>query len=135
MTTRWSPPATRWTCSTSAIRSTAWTGTPAPSGCSPAACSTATPPSGASSTCSRSGSPKMLSPRRKAAEENAEFPCGFAPLRELLVRQNVHDVAILDDVDLAFQAIDALGLGLFHRADSLELFKGNDLGADETLGE
>src|SRR5262245_46013591 len=53
----------------------------------------------------------------------------------LLIRQDVHDVAVLDEVGLALEAVDALGLGLFHGAKLLELFIGDDLGADEAFGE
>src|SRR5262249_49140914 len=46
--------------------------------------------------------------------------------------EDVHDVAVFDDVGLAFQAIDAVRLRFLHRADALEIVVADHLGADET---
>src|SRR3974390_1680639 len=43
----------------------------------------------------------------------------------------MHDIPILDDIGLAFQAINAVRLRLLHRADAAEIVKANDLGPDK----
>ena len=47
----------------------------------------------------------------------------------------VDDVAVLDDVFLAFEPLQVPGFGLFEGAGCLELVECGDLGADEALGE
>ena len=47
----------------------------------------------------------------------------------------IDDVAVLDDVFLAFEPLQVLGLGLLDRAGLLEVVERGDLGADEALGQ
>src|SRR5436309_937070 len=45
--------------------------------------------------------------------------------------QDMEDIAVLDDVGFAFQAIDAVALGFLHGADAAEVVVADDLAADE----
>ena len=47
----------------------------------------------------------------------------------------VDDVAVLDDVVLAFEPLEVLGLHFLHRAGAVQVVEGGDLGADEAPGE
>jgi hypothetical protein len=74
----------------------------------------------------------LLNVSRAAAREGAsqKETAWLAPSS-----QNVHDVAVLHDVRLSFQPVDAVVLGLLHRADFLEVVVANHFRADEALGE
>src|SRR5215470_11579848 len=47
----------------------------------------------------------------------------------------VDDVAVLDDVLLAFEPLEVLGLGILERAGCAKVVEGGHLGADESLGQ
>ena len=47
----------------------------------------------------------------------------------------VDDIAVLDDVFLAFEPLKVLGLGFLERAGLVEIVEGRDLGPDEALGD
>src|SRR5581483_298565 len=49
--------------------------------------------------------------------------------------EDVHDVAVLHEVGLALQPVDAVLLGLLHRAEAAEVVVADDLGADEAAGQ
>ena len=49
----------------------------------------------------------------------------------LYIEQEIDDVAVLHHIFLAFAADLALCLGVGHGAEALQVFKGDDLGADE----
>ena len=56
--------------------------------------------------------------------------------RSLLdVEQEVDDVAVFHDVFFAFAADFALGFGVGHGAEGLQVFEGDDLGTDEATLE
>src|SRR5262249_24793290 len=64
--------------------------------------------------------------------------CGFAnlPSRQPPSRKpGGYDVAVLDDVRLPFQSVDAVRLRLLHGADALEVLVGDDLSTHESPGE
>lgn len=50
-------------------------------------------------------------------------------------RQDMHDVAVLHHVTLSLQTVDAVGLGLFHGADTLEVVEADDLGTHKASGQ
>jgi hypothetical protein len=72
--------------------------------------------------------PMVLDQVKDVASKKA--PPGQPPPSE-----DVHDVAVLHDVGLAFQPVDAVVLRLLHRADAAEVGVGDHLGADEALGQ
>ena len=47
--------------------------------------------------------------------------------------QNVHDVAVLDDIGLAFKPIYAVGFSLLHGTDTLEVVIANYFGTNEAV--
>jgi len=47
----------------------------------------------------------------------------------------MHDIPILHDVRLAFQAIDAVAFGFFHGAEAFEVGVADDFGAHEAARE
>lgn len=55
------------------------------------------------------------------------------PLLQLATRQNVHNIAVLHDISLAFQSICAFCFGVLHRAGGHEVGKADDFGTDESL--
>src|SRR5581483_1841073 len=98
------------------------------------------------STCitsiARGGRCKKATPHARA-QRRKEKPQGrlFASLLLVCSRcllgaaQDVHDIAVLYLVRLAFQSVDAMRLGLFHAADAAEVIVAHHFGADEATGE
>src|SRR5947209_12572290 len=84
-------------------------------------------------------------PRRRQAgplerpekKGTAPLPHGHSPLflRPLLAGQDMHDVAVVDEVGLPLQPVDAVGLRLLHGTDTSKVRVGDDLGPHETLGQ
>src|SRR6185312_17362797 len=64
------------------------------------------------------------------------LPAGLLSRRLLLdVEANVQDVAVLDDVRLAFEPLEAASRGLRVRAGLDEVYPADHLGADEATGD
>src|SRR5260370_19679638 len=55
--------------------------------------------------------------------------------RQLGGSQDVHDVAILNDISFAFQSVHSMCLRFLHGADAFEVVEGHDLGADKAAGQ
>jgi hypothetical protein len=72
---------------------------------------------------------------RKAEDVSKSRAAQTASSASLRTGQNVHDVAILHDIGLPFEPVNALSLGLFHRTDAAEIVVTDNLRANEAAGD